>query len=135
MTNNSMIPNNKLYVNYIVWGVVFTAVGILYGLNFRLGLYVNVFLALFAASIALKKFAFGASLALINMIASVITLLIYCAFATNQSCKSNPVILASFTPVMSFMLWLVLFGCLKFSKTFRSRYARHYHRDENDNKK
>ncbi len=131
MTNNSMIPNNKLYVNYIAWGVIFTVVGILYGLNFRLGLYINVFLALLASSIALKKFVFGASLALINMTASVITLLIYCSFSTSQSCKSNPLILASFTPVMSFMLWLVFSGFSRLSKTIRSRYVPSQ-RDKND---
>ena len=135
MTNNSMIPKNKLYANYIAWSVVFIVVGVLYGLNFRLGLFANIFLALFAASIALSSFVFGASLAIVNMVATVITLLIFCTFASNQSCKGNPFVLASFTPVMSFILWVVLFGCLKFSKTVRSRYARPSRRDKNDIKK
>jgi hypothetical protein len=125
-----MIPKKKLYSNYFAWGLMFAVVGVLYGINFRLGLYFNVFLALFAASIAVRSFIFGASLAVVNMAAAVITLLINCSLNNNQSCNSNPFILGSFTPLLSFALWLVLFGCAKFTKTVRSRYARPTHHED-----
>lgn len=130
MIDNSMIPKRKLIANYIAWGVVYAIAGVIYGLIFHLGIYINVFLALLAASIAVNKFLFGASLAVINMTSTVITLLIYCSISTNQSCKSNPIILGSFTPVIAFMIWLILFGSAKFTKTIRSKYTRPIHRED-----
>jgi len=130
MTNNSMIPKKKLLANYFAWGSVFAAVCILYGINFRLGLYFNVFLALFAASIAVRSFVFGASLAITNMLATVITMLVNCSFLNNQSCNDIPILLAMFTPVMSFAMWIILFGSVKFNKTVHSRYARPTKRDD-----
>lgn len=125
-----MIPRKKLYANYFTWGSVFAAVGVLYGINFHLGLYFNVFLALIAASIAVRSFVFGASLTITNMLATVITILVSCSLSNNQSCNDKPIMLAVFTPVMSFAMWIILFGSVKFNRTVRSRYARPTKRDD-----
>jgi hypothetical protein len=116
-----MIPENKLFMNYVAWGIVYIIGGIVFGLNFYLGLYINAFLVLLAAAIAVRKFIFGATLSGLNMLSAIITLYIYCSLSSDISCERNPYILTSFTPVLFLPVWFVFFVSFRFSKLSRHK--------------